>query len=232
MPFFLGFDTSTYPGDAAMQTVRAQALIAFTGFYLAPAPSHPNTSWMQKRAFLNSLGYGFAPVYLGQQAAGGPGSHNLSAQQGTLDALNAAQLAAAAGFPHESVIYLDIETGPPMSANYLAYYSAWVQGVVDNGFTPGAYCSHLLAQQVHQSDPRALLWVFRLQFPNGHHFAPPLPTPNPALPDAPNATVLQYAQNCPLTVGGLTLNVDLDSSLVADPSQPPQPAQPAPPPTD
>ena len=66
-----------------------------------------------------------------------------------------------------------------------------------------------------------MLWVFKLQFQNGHHFAPPLPTPNPALPDAPNATVLQYAQNCPLTVGGLTLNVDLDSSMVADPSQPP-----------
>ena len=56
MTFFLGFDTSIYPGDSAMQTLRAQALIAFTGFYLAPAPSHPNASWMQKRAFLAGLG--------------------------------------------------------------------------------------------------------------------------------------------------------------------------------
>jgi hypothetical protein len=222
MTFFLGFDTSIYPGDNAMQTLRAQALMAFTGFYLAPAPSHPNASWMQKRAFLHGLGYGFAPVYLGQQAATGPGSHNLSAQQGTIDGRNAAQLAATAGFPAQSVLYLDIETGPPMSPNYLAYYSAWVQAVVDSGFTPGAYCSHLLVNQVHQRDPRAVIWTFKLQVPNGHHFAPPLPVPNPALPDAPNATVLQYAQNCPLTVGGLTLNVDLDSSLVADPSQPPQ----------
>ena len=221
MPPFLGLDTSIYPGDTAMQTLRTQALIAFTGFYLAPAPSHGDASWMQKRAFLHGLGYGFAPVYLGQQAATGPGSHNLTAPQGTLDAHNAAQLAAQAGFPAQSVLYLDIETGPPMSPNYLAYYSAWVQGIVDRGFTPGAYCSHLLAQQVHQRDARAVLWVFRLQVNNGTHFAPPLPTPNPALPDAPNATVLQYAQNCPLTVGGLTLNVDLDSATVADPSQPP-----------
>jgi hypothetical protein len=232
MTFFLGLDTSIYPGDNAMQILRAHALIAFTGFYLAPAPSHPNTSWMQKRAFLLGLGYGFAPVYLGQQAATGPGSHNLSAPQGTLDGRNAAQLAATAGFPAQSVLYLDIETGPPMSANYLAYYSAWVQAVVDSGFTPGAYCSHLLARQVQQQDARAVLWVFRLQFQNGHRFTPPLPTPNPALPDAPDATVLQYAQNCPLVVGGLTLNVDLDSSLVADPSQPPQtqppPAEPPP----
>ena len=221
MPPFLGFDTSIYPGDNAMQTLRAQALIAFTGFYLAPAPSHPNASWMQKRAFLHSLGYGFAPVYLGQQAATGPGSHNLTTQQGTLDARNAAQLAAAAGFPAQSVIYLDIETGPPISANYIAYYRAWVQGVVANGFTPGVYCSHLLVKSVLQQDPRSVVWTFKLQFPNGHLFTPPLPTPMPALPDAPNATVLQYAQNCPLRVGGLTLNVDLDSSTVADPSQPP-----------
>jgi hypothetical protein len=221
MTIFLGLDTATYPGDNLMKLARAQANIAFTGFYLAPAPSHFDTGYMKKRAFLASLGYGFAPVYLGQQAATGPGSHNLTAQQGTLDARNAAQLAATAGFPHESVIYLDIETGPPMSPAYLAYYSAWVQGVVDNGFTPGAYCSHLLAQQVHQRDARAVLWVFKLQVNNGTHFAPPLPTPNPALPDAPNATVLQYAQNCPLTVGGLTLNVDLDTSTVADPSRPP-----------
>ena len=62
MPPFLGFDTSIYPGDTAMQTLRTQALVAFTGFYLAPAPSHGDTSWMQKRAFLAGLGYGFAPV--------------------------------------------------------------------------------------------------------------------------------------------------------------------------
>ncbi len=221
MTFFLGFDTSIYPGDNAMKTLRTQALVAFTGFYLAPAPSHPDKSWMQKRALLRDLGYGFAPVYLGQQAAGGPGSHNLTAQQGTLDARNAAQLAAQAGFPAESVIYLDIETGPPMQQNYVDYYKAWVQGVVDNGFSPGVYCSHLLAQQVSGLDARATLWVFKLTFPNGHKFTPPLPTPNPALPDAPNATVLQYAQNCPLTVAGITLNVDLDSATVSDPSQPP-----------
>src|SRR5918912_944425 len=167
MTLFLGFDTSLYPGDSAMQTLRTQALLAFTGFYLAPAPSHPNTSWMQKRTFLQGLGYGFAPVYLSQQAANGPGSHNLTAQQGTIDGRNAAQLAAQAGFPAQSVFYLDIETGPPMSPAYLAYYSAWVQSVVDNGFTPGAYCSHLLAQQVHSRDARAVLWVFRLQVNNG-----------------------------------------------------------------
>jgi Domain of unknown function (DUF1906) len=220
MPPFLGLDTSSYPGDNAMQTLRTQAHFAFTGFYLAPAPSHPNTSWMQKRAFLAGLGYGFAPVYLGQQAATGPGSHNLTAQQGTTDGHNAAQLATQAGFPAQSVLYLDIETGPPLSANYIAYVGAWVAAVSGGGFRPGVYCSHLLAGQVGQLQPGARQWVFKLLFQNGHQFAPPLPTPAPALPDAPNATILQYAQNCPLTVGGITLNVDLDTATVADPSRP------------
>jgi Domain of unknown function (DUF1906) len=220
MPPFLGLDTSSYPGDQAMQTLRTQAQIAFTGFYLAPAPSHPNTSWMQKRAFLSGLGYGFAPVYLGQQAASGPGAHNLTAQQGTIDGQNAVQLATQAAFPTQSVLYLDIESGPPLAANYIAYVNAWVAGVSDGDFTPGVYCSHLLAEQVQQLQPDARLWVFKLLFPDGHQFAPPLPTPNPALPDAQTATILQYAQNCPLTVAGLTLNVDLDTATVADPSRP------------
>ena len=221
MPPFLGFDTSFYPGDQAMQTLRTQAHLAFTGFYLAPAPSHQDTSWMRTRAFLLGLGYGFAPVYLGQEAATGPGSHNLTAPQGTIDARDAAQLAAQAGFPAQSVIYLDIETGPPLSPNYIAYLSAWVAGVSSNGFTPGVYCSHLLAPQVQRLAGNAPLWVFRLLFPNGHRFAPPLPTPAPALPDAPNATILQFAQNCPLNVGGITLNVDLDVATIADPSTKP-----------
>lgn len=219
MPPFLGLDTSIYPGDLAMQTLSTQAHVAFTGFYLAPAPSHPDTSWMQKRAFLAGLGYGFAPVYLGQQAATGPGSHNLTAQQGTIDGQGAAHLATQAGFPVQSVIYLDIESGPPLSPDYIAYVGAWVAAVHGGGFTPGVYCSHLLAEQVQQLQPGARLWVFKLLFPNGQHFAPPLPTPDPALPDAPTATILQYAQNCPLTIGGLTLNVDLDSATVADPSR-------------
>jgi Domain of unknown function (DUF1906) len=220
MPPFLGLDTSVYPGDNVMQTLRTQAHVIFTGFYLAPAPSHPNASWMQKRAFLSGLGYGFAPVYLGQQAASGPGSHNLTAQQGTIDAGNATQLAAQAGFPAQSVIYLDVETGPPLAPQFIAYVGAWVQGVSGHGFTPGVYCSHLLAGGVHQLAPNVRQWVFKLLFQEGHHFAPPLPTPNPALPDAPNATILQYAQNCPLTVGASTLNVDLNTATVADPSQP------------
>src|SRR6266566_10150723 len=39
-----GFDTSAYPGDAVMTLLRPS--FDFCGFYLAPAPSHNNASWM------------------------------------------------------------------------------------------------------------------------------------------------------------------------------------------
>src|SRR5262245_38171774 len=116
MAIFLGFDRSAYPGDNIMQLLRNAAHLDFTGFYLAPAPSHPDTSWMGKRAFLAGLGYGFAPVYVGQQQPPppghqSPGSHIITAAQGTIDGKNATDLAGHAGFGPNSVIYLDIETG-------------------------------------------------------------------------------------------------------------------------
>lgn len=222
MAFFLGFDRSQYPGDSMMQTLRTQGHVAWTGFYLAPAPSHSDAGWMQKRAFLLSLGYGFAPVYLGQQQ-GGPGSHNLTPQQGTLDGRNAAQLAAQAGFPAHSVIYLDIETGPPLLSPFLNYYAAWVQSVINNNFTPGVYCSHALAAQVQAKDARPVFWVFRLSTIGGN-FTAPFPVPNPAQSGFAHATLLQYAQNCQINFGGTHLTpVDLDSATVADPSRPPVP---------
>ena len=75
MPVFRGFDTSIYPGDAKMLLLRTDADVAWTGFYLGPAPSHPDDSWMSRRADLKAMGFGSAPIYVGQQQPNGPGSH-------------------------------------------------------------------------------------------------------------------------------------------------------------
>lgn len=225
MTIFLGLDTAVYPGDNLMKLARTQANIAFTGFYLGPAPSHSDTSFMKKRALLAGLGYGFAPVYVGQQQSG-PGSHNLSAKQGTIDGKNAAQLMSAAGFADSSVVYLDIETGPPATPAFFDYYTAWVQAVAGGGFSPGVYVSHLLAAQFLAHESSAVPWVFQLQFTGGHVFAPPLPAPDPAASGFSGAKVLQFAQNCTLRVGGSQISpVDLDTAVVPDPSAPPS-AQP------
>ena len=217
MAIFLGFDRSAYPGDSVMQRLRTEAQISFTGFYLAPAPSHGNAGWMGKRAFLLGLGFGFAPIYVGQQQSL-PGSLNLTAPQGTTDGLNATQLAATAGFPAGSVLYLDVETGPPVHAPFIAYYKAWVQSVIDNGFTPGVYCSHHLAAQFIGADNRAVAWVFQLAAIGGN-FAPPLPRPDPSQSSFSGAKVLQNAQNAKLTLGATVIKpVDLNTALMADPS--------------
>lgn len=228
MPIFLGLDTSSYPGDNVMKLARTQANIAFTGFYLGPAPSHPDTGWMKKFSFLSGLGYGFAPVYVGQQQSG-PGTHNLSAKQGAVDGKNAAQLMKTAGFPALSVVYLDIETGPPATPAFFDYYTAWVQAVAGGGYTPGVYVSHLLAAQFLAHESSAVPWVFQLKFAGGQVFnPPPLPTPDPSKSSLASARVLQFAQNCTLNLGGGTRlsPVDFDTALVADPSAPPSPPPP------
>jgi hypothetical protein len=92
-----GFDSLTYPGDDLMKIFWDKTNLAWCGFYLAPAPSQPYTGWMSKRSYLRGLGWGFAPLYVGQQTHG-PGSHDFSAGRGTTDAVDAAALARQAGF--------------------------------------------------------------------------------------------------------------------------------------
>src|SRR5579859_4599496 len=97
MAGFAGFDTAFYPGDNQMAWLRANTNFVWCGYYLAPAPSHRDTSWMGNRATLSSQGWGIAPVYLGQQITG-PGSHNPSAAQGATDGNDAADLMDGDGF--------------------------------------------------------------------------------------------------------------------------------------
>jgi hypothetical protein len=66
----MGFDTGTYPGDAAMRAWRAGgAPYEWTGYYL-PAPCHPDEGWSGKRETLTDMGYGLAVIYVGQQTWG------------------------------------------------------------------------------------------------------------------------------------------------------------------
>jgi Rv2525c-like, glycoside hydrolase-like domain len=237
MPNFAGFDRDLYPGDAAMQAIIQNTNLRWCGFYLAPAPSHLDQSWMTKCAFLKGLGFGLAPIYVGQQVQG-PGSHNVTAAQGTIDGQNAAQLASQAAFGNGSIIFLDIEQGPPIQPATIAYYVAWVAGVTANGFAPGVYCSHAqLPQALFNADNRPVFWIFNL-----NHFTcdpsaatssriliprnAPFPAPDPASGGVSFAKLLQFAQSieatkCGINAGGsVVLNVDFDSSVASDPSNP------------
>lgn len=101
MPF-AGFDSLHYPGDGVMAWLKANTNLSFVGFYLAPAPSQGDREWMSRRATLVQQGWGFAPLYLGQQelSINKPGvSHILTPGQGEIDGGDACQLMKTAGFP-------------------------------------------------------------------------------------------------------------------------------------
>jgi Domain of unknown function (DUF1906) len=66
----MGFDTGTYPGDAAMHAWRTGGSpYEWAGYYL-PSPCHPDESWSGKRDTLTAMGYGLAVLYVGQQTWG------------------------------------------------------------------------------------------------------------------------------------------------------------------
>jgi hypothetical protein len=164
-----GFDTSVYPGDAAMRAWRSPSSpYEWTGYYL-PAPCHTNTSWSGRRAFLQSLGWGTAVLYVGQQTWEGvatapmisPATARvlqsatcsrtmLSGAQGTIEGSDAAAKAANEGFAAGTVIFLDIEYMSTVTQPMRDYYRSWVAQVIADGrYLPGIYCNKSNAATIY-----------------------------------------------------------------------------------
>ncbi len=223
MSAFAGIDCSTYPGSSEMNWLKANTNLSWCGFYLAPAPCHGDTSWMTQRAALVQAGWGLAPTYLGQQVTGaGANPSKVNAQQGTTDGENAASLMKTAGFPSNSRVFLDLENGSPFSTEQSAYVTAWGMAVEAAGYAVGVYCSHTIASEVATACPSAQLWVFYVQSTTGPVItAPVFATPAPSGSGYAAAMIWQYQQNSTLQLAGSptpSLQVDVDSSTVADPS--------------
>ncbi len=222
MPGFAGFDRSDYPGDQVMNWLRANTNLVWCAYYLGPAPSHPGTSWMTRRAALAAAGWGIAPLYVGEQITG-PGSQHPSAAKGTTDGNQAASMMAQEKFPHGSFVYLDLENGPPMTQPLTDYVVAWCDAVSATAYRPGVYCSHLLALTIHNLRPECRIWCFNVQTTNPHPVPNPFPDPNPSGCGYIGAYVWQLGQHCQIatTLGGPpTFVVDLDSALTPDPGTP------------
>ncbi len=64
---FPGFDTSIYPGDAAMTAWKYPTSPYYWAGYYLPAPCHHDVTWMSKYSTLTSAGWGLAAIYVGQQ---------------------------------------------------------------------------------------------------------------------------------------------------------------------
>jgi hypothetical protein len=203
-----GFDTSTYPGDATMAWYRSNCGFRYTGFYLAPAPLHKNTSWMDRRDHLAAQAWGFLPVYVGLQIR----SPKLSATAGTQHGQMAARLMDQAGFHSQTICYLDLEDGTEPSGSYAAYISSCVEAVTSAGYVAGIYCSHRIANWCRKKVP--YLWTFRVPRGTSGQTYPPDQIPRGMI--AAGGIATQYRQN--VFIRGKRVPVDLNVSTVADPS--------------
>ena len=224
---YKGFDIDAYPGDTAMSDFWNNTPFSFTGFYLAPAPNHSNTSWMDKKSHLASLGYGFLPIFVELQA----GDSGLSYAQGQSDASTAANLASQAGFTStDDVIYLDVEQGGLLEQDFIDYIDGWIDYIVNPSiYMPGIYCSYYqTANQIESSSTNAgnldniRYWVFNIN-------QPPSPGCTTDTSDSPGDSGVSYASSwqyiqsgassgCLQTWNGTSLYVDLNLSNYANPS--------------
>jgi len=222
MPAFAGFDADIYPGDAVLGWLQANTNLEWCGYYLAPAPSHRDQSWLGKLAALRAAGWGIAPVYVGEQVIG-PGSQNPSAAKGATDGAAAAALMASEGFATGSCVYLDLENGLPFPQSLQDYTAAWCQAVTDADFQPGVYCSHAFAAQVHTLVPNARVWAFKVPTTTPASVPNPFPNSDPDGCGYIGAYMWQLGQNCLLDVppaDRAILQADLSSAVVQDPSAP------------
>jgi hypothetical protein len=216
-------DTYAFPGDDALAWLKANTNLRWCGYYLAPAPSHHDTSWMGRRAALAAAGLGLAPIYVGQQLSG-PGNHKVSGPQGSIDGADAAALMAGEGFKPGAYVYLDLEDGPPFKAPRTDYVRAWVDAVTAAGFSPGVYGSYGFARDLHAVIPQARVWAYRVDTTAPH------PVPGTSFPDlAPagcgytGAYMWQLGQSCQIslrTAPPHQLVVDLSTAVAPDPSEP------------
>jgi hypothetical protein len=221
MPAFAGMDAYAFPGLDALDWLKANSNLLWCGYYLAPAPSHGDRSWMGKRAALAAAGWGLAPIYVGQQLAG-PGSHDVNGPQGARDGADAAALMASEGFALGSCVYLDLEDGPPFAAPRTDYVAAWVGAITAAGFSPGVYGSHAIAGDLHLAVPQARIWAYRVETTAPHPFpGTNFPDVAPAGCGYAGAYMWQLCQSCQIMVGaepGRQLVVDLSTAIAVDPS--------------
>lgn len=229
---FAGFDMARYPGAAIMQALRKSSNLRWVGFYLpvsGPGLGDKRT-WTGTFGFLRSTGWGVAPIYLGKQ----PNSAKLKLKrggeqlEGYMDGIEATSFASQEGMPAGTVVYFDQEI-PSSDPAWLAYYFGWVKAVIDQGYTPGIYCSFTIAKTITSSmlqrgsGTAPEVWVWNLSHYSAHHPYSDLnkvPAPDPSGASGAGATSWQYVQHSSLKVDGhLIAPVDFDSSTYSDPGQ-------------
>ena len=202
---YFGFDSNDYPGDDALPSLRKT--FSFTGYWLGPPPGAKRSTWLGKRALLQSQGFGFAVLFNGRASRTLRKSAD-ARQKGALDAQSAAKFAGEEGFAKGTVIFLDIEEGGRLPAPYHEYLQAWSNTLAKAGYRAGVYCSaipvdegqgvHITTAQdiqAHSSSNPLVFWVYNDACPPAPGCAFPANPPPPAQSGFSAAAIWQYAQS-------------------------------------
>lgn len=202
---YLGFDRNEYPGDAALPVLRKS--FEFSGYWLGPPPGEKANSWRAKRELLRSQGFGFMLLYRGRKSGE---INNLSSarQKGNTDASHAAVAAKSEGFTLHAIIFLDIEEGGRLPANYHSYLKVWANALSEAGYRPGVYCSGIpvdeggggsitTAEDIRDNAGQRELvyWVYNDACPPSAGCATPRNPPKPSASGISYAAIWQFAQS-------------------------------------
>ena len=162
-PPYVMLDSLVCPSLDQLERIWNHTNVWAYGFYLPEAPSHPWSYYRGRRQSFVDLGFGLAPIYVGQQLSG-PGSKILTESQGKKDAQDAAERMKAEGFPKGDVCYLDVEGGN-WSAALVAYAAAWINETNNNtDYTAGMYALPNVADAIMVKAPRAIYWACRADY--------------------------------------------------------------------
>ena len=202
---YLGFDTNTYPGDAALPQLKQT--FAFSGYWLNTPPGAKENTWAGKREILRKSGFGFLVLFKGRTERRLKPPED-PAELGRADAETAVESAWREGFPDHTVIFLDQEEGGRMTPVQMTYISNWIERVMMGHFYAGIYCSGIPFKEgggqsvVTADDIRARLSASLLFFFVYNDACPPSPgcaypkiAPPPSMSGVKYAQVWQFAQS-------------------------------------
>jgi hypothetical protein len=202
---YFGFDRNDYPGDDALPALRET--FSFASYWLGPPPGEKRSSWLGKRALLQSQGFGFAVLFNGRESRALRNSAD-ARRKAALDAQSAVKFAEEEGFAKGTVIFLDIEEGGRLPAPYHEYLQAWSDTLGQAGYRAGVYCSaipvdegqgvHITTAQdiqTHLTSPGLIYWVYNDACPPAPGCAFPANPPPPTQSGSSIAAIWQYAQS-------------------------------------
>jgi glycoside hydrolase-like protein len=222
-----GLDTYAAPSAAVMADLLANTNLKWCAVYVAPSPSHQDTSWMTAYPALVAAGWGVMFVHVGRQITGpgarvpvDPGAASLA---GTQDGEAAIALLQGLGAAPGTIMVLDIENGPPFNDPMRSYVVGWALVVQKGGYNAGAYCSHLMVQEVHDAlvgegveSPQ--FWVFKVATTALHDVPAPYSEADPSGCGFGLAMAWQHDQSAVIQTIDGPLTVDLSVALTATPS--------------